>query len=43
MDKKWVGWGDLQAGDPTQPKKKKYIYLYMLHLAFTYVYLLLAN
>ena len=30
MDKKWVGYGDFQAGDPTQPKKKRiYIYIYI--------------
>ena len=29
MDKKWVGYGDLRAGDPTQPKNKRiYIYIY---------------
>ena len=25
MDKKWVGYGDFRAGDPTQPKRKEYI------------------
>ena len=30
MDKKWVGYGDFRAGDPTQPKKKRiYIYIYI--------------
>ena len=29
MDKKWVGYGDFRAGDPTQPKKKEYIYIYI--------------
>ena len=29
MDKKWVGYGDFRARDPTQPKKKEYIYIYI--------------